>query len=69
MFAKFFIIFFAILVVLGVIGLWMKKRGTKGEVSGREDPMSEKNVDNVNDLNDLFNRARYMDRDDVQDQG
>lgn len=60
MFAKFFILFFSVLIVLGLIGLWMKKRSGSQE---EEDPMSEKNVNNVNDLNDHFNRARYMDED------
>ncbi len=66
MFAKFFIIFFAVLIVLGVIGLVMKKRSASQKDRG--DPMSEENVGNVNDLNDIFNRARYMDKDDAQDQ-
>ena len=65
MFAKFFIIFFAALIVLGAIGLWMRKRDAKTDPDRREDEafFSEKEAANVQDLNDRFNRARYMDRD------
>ncbi len=63
MIAKFFIIFIAVLLVLGAIGLWMRKRGVGRDAARGEDPMSEANVENVNDLGDRFNRARYMDED------
>ena len=68
MFAKFFIIFFSLLIVLALIGFWMKKRHAGDSGAGKDDPLSEKNVSNVNDLNDRFNRARYMDRDDGREQ-
>ena len=66
MIAKFFIIFFSLLIVLALIGFWMKKRNAGDREAGEDDPLSEKNVDNVNDLNDRFNRARYMGGDDGQ---
>ena len=68
MFAKFFIIFFSLLIVLALIGFWMKKRNVGDGEAGKDDPLSEMNVGNVNDLNDRFNRARYMDRDDGREQ-
>lgn len=61
MIAKFFILFFSLLFVLGAIGLWMRRRDKREEPG--EAPLSERNVENVHDLNDLFNRARYMDGD------
>ena len=61
MIAKFFIIFISLLVVLGAIGLWMVRRDRKDDPN--DDPLSERNVENVNDLQDRFNRARYQDRD------
>ena len=54
------LIFFAVIIVLGVIGLWQKKRNP-GKESG-EDAI-DKAMDNVIDLNDRFNRARYQDGD------
>ena len=69
MIAKFFIIFFSLLIVLALIGFWMKKRNVGDREAGKDGPLSEKNVSNVNDLNDLFNRARYMDRDEGREQG
>ena len=65
MFAKFFIIFFSVLIVLGLIGLWMKKRDAEKGSGAKEDGtfFSEEEVGNVNNLNDRFNRARYMDGD------
>ena len=54
------LIFFAVIVVLGAIGLWLKKRNP-GKESG-EDAI-DKAMDNVVDLNDRFNRARYQDGD------
>ena len=66
MFAKFFIIFFSVLIVLGVIGLWMRRRDAERNPGAKEEDetfFSEKEVGNVNNLNDRFNRARYMDGD------
>ena len=50
--------FLAVFAVLGIIGIWMQKRkkaGNSGAV--RSD------TENVADLNDRFNRARYMGQD------
>ena len=52
----------AFIAVMGTIGLIQRKR--KAEGSGKEDP--DRVSDNVVDLNDRFNRARYMDQDKAQ---
>ena len=56
-----------LIAVLALIGLIQRKRNA---AKGRTDPaeqeaevLAEKVVDNVADLNDRFNRARYMDKD------
>ena len=54
------LIFLAVIVVIGAIGFWMKKRNP-GKESGVA--AMEKAMDNVVDLNDRFKRARQMDRD------
>ena len=61
-FGKLFLGFLAVIVVLGVIGFFVKKRGARQVPE--EEVLSEKTVSNVADLNDLFNRARYMDQDE-----
>ncbi len=59
-FGKLFIGFLIVVAVLGIIGLVMahyaKKKGLKQKTS---DNITE----NVADLNDRFNRARYMSED------
>ena len=52
------LIFLITLAALAALGYWQKKR------SGADDePNGDKVWDNVVDLNDRFNRARYMDQD------
>ena len=59
MFGTFMIVFFAVLAVLAVIGYWMKK---KNPVSNNfKEP--DKVLENVADLVDNFNRARYQEQD------
>ncbi len=63
---KFLIIFFSAIIVLALIGLVMKLRDAKKNPSAPKDgeeALSEKTVENVHDLRDRFNRARYMDKD------
>ena len=52
--------FLAFFAALGGIGFLQKKRA-----AGKKDkePLSDRDVENVLDLNDRFNRARYMDHD------
>ena len=57
---KLFLIFLLMDLVLGAIGFWQKKRNP-GKESG-EDSI-DKAMNNAVDLNDRFNRARYMDED------
>ena len=52
--------FLAVVVVLGIIGIWMQKRN-KANGSGAESSRSD--TENAADLNDRFNRARYMGQD------
>ncbi len=58
MFGTFMIVFFAVLAVLAVIGYWMKK---KTPVNDIKEP--DKVLENVADLADNFNRARYQEQD------
>jgi len=46
-----------VILALAVIGFWMKKR------SGSNADAEKKITENVADLNDKLNRARYMDQD------
>ena len=55
------LIILAVAAVLGIIGLWQKKRNP-GKESGKE--AIDKAMSNVVDLNDRFNRARYQSEDD-----
>lgn len=69
-FGKLIIGFFAVVAVLGIIGLVMRKRAAKkGEtVEGESDeiiPM--KTLENVQNVNDRFNRARYMSEDEARE--
>jgi hypothetical protein len=60
MIGRFLIGFFAVVAVLGIIGVWMLKR-KNARRSGADAPKSV--TENIADLNDRFNRARYMDQD------
>ena len=63
-FGKLFFGFLALVLVLAILGFFLKKRDAKmGYTSPEEDALSQKTVSNVADLNDDFNRARYMDQD------
>lgn len=59
-FGKFMIAFLVILAVLASIGYWMKKREAfkKGDIKTPDQALN-----NVADLADNFNRARYQDQD------
>lgn len=59
---RLFLGFLAVVVILGIIGLVMRRRKTNTHPDG-EEVLPEEVVENVNDLNDSFNRARYMDKD------
>lgn len=50
----------AVIVVIGAIGFWMKKRNPGKESA---EASMDKAMDNVVDLNDRFNRARQMTQD------
>ena len=55
MLGRMFVAFLAVVAALGVVGVIMLKK--RGKTETRDD------TENVADLNDLFNRARYMERD------
>ena len=59
MFGTFMFVFFAVLVVLAVIGLWIKKNTPQS--NNIKEP--DKVLENVADLADNFNRARYQEQD------
>ncbi len=63
MIGRFFVIFLSVFAALGGVGVWMIKRSEKKGTSEKDDVLSEKVVNNVFDLEDRFNRARYMDKD------
>ena len=50
--------FLAVFAVLGIIGIWMQKQKKAGN-SGA----ARSDTENAADLNDRFNRARYMGQD------
>ena len=63
-FGKLFFGFLAVVLVLAILGFFLKRRDAKNGIdSGEEEVLSQKAVSNVADLNDDFNRARYMDQD------
>lgn len=63
-FGKLFVGFFVVVAVLALIGFFLRRRDIKkGLVSPEEEVLSQKTAENVLDLNDRFNRARYMDED------
>ncbi len=68
-FGKLFVGFIAAVILLGIVGWIISKRKTAKNApsaEGEEEALSEKTVNNVLDLNDRFNRARYMDEDSNQ---
>ncbi len=58
-FGKLFVGFLIVVAVLGVVGLLMAHRAKK---RGEAEPSSNV-TENVADVNDRFNRARYMSKD------
>lgn len=63
---KLFIGFIAAVVLLGIVGWIVSKRNAGRKVSGSDQAdeiLPEKTVNNVLDVRDRFNRARYMDED------
>ena len=65
---KLFFGFLAVVVLLAVLGYFLQRRDAREDPSAQEEEgvvFSEKIVGNVHDLNDQFNRARYMDEDGV----
>ena len=69
MLGQIFIPIFALFVLLFFIGLlqgWLKRRKNKGAPLAEEEKIEffdEETIGNVHNLNDQFNRARYMDKD------
>ena len=59
MLGRFMVIFLLVLAVLAVIGYWMKKRAPQTDAEKTPDQVLE----NVADLADSFNRARYQGND------
>ena len=65
-FGKLFFGFLLVVAVLAVLGYFLTRRDAARRAagnSGEDELLSQKTVDNVHDLNDRFNRARYMDED------
>ncbi len=63
-FGQLFIVFITAVVLLGIVGWAVARRNAaKKGASADDQVLSEKTANNVSDLNDRFNRARYMDED------
>ncbi len=62
-FGKLFFGFLAVVLVLAIIGFFLKRRDAKRGEASPEEVLSQQVVGNVADLNDHFNRARFMDQD------
>ena len=65
-FGQLFIVFITAVVLLGIVGWAVARRNAAKKCASADDQdqvLSEKTVNNVSDLNDRFNRARYMDED------
>ena len=61
-FGKLFFGFLALLALLAILGFFLKRRDVRDGADQEEDVLSQRTVGNVADLNDDFNRARYMDQ-------
>ncbi len=65
MLGQVFIPFFAGVAVLAGVG-WLQQKlaaGKNRDAAGQDGPLSDRTVENVADLNDRFNRARYQNDD------
>lgn len=62
-FGKLFFGFLALLALLAILGFFLKRKDIRDGTAQEEDVLSQKTLSNVADLNDDFNRARYMDQD------
>ena len=62
-FGKLFFGFLAVLALLAILGFFLKRKDVRDGTAREEDVLSQRTVSNVADLNDDFNRARYMDQD------
>ena len=65
-FGQLFTVFITVVILLGIVGWAMARRkAAQKDASAHEQDqvLSEKTVNNVLDVNDRFNRARYMDED------
>ncbi len=62
-FGKLFFGFLALLALLAILGFLLKRKDVRDGADQEEDVLSQRTVGNVADLNDDFNRARYMDQD------
>ena len=62
-FGKLFFGFLALVALLAILGFFLKRRDARGAAPSEEEVLSQKTLSNVADLNDDFNRARYMDQD------
>ena len=60
-FGKLFFGFLLLVAVLALIGYLQTRRSPADKAE--DEVLSQKTVDNVLDLNDHFNRARYQDKD------
>ena len=62
-FGKLFFGFLAVVLVLAILGFFLKRKDRRDGAAQEEDLLSQRTVGNVADLNDHFNRARFMDQD------
>ena len=60
---KLFFGFLAVLALLAILGFFLKRKDRRDGAAQEEDLLSQRTVGNVADLNDHFNRARFMDQD------
>ena len=70
-FGKLLIGFFAVFAVLGIVGLVMRlraaKKGTPANDAEDDEIIPMKTLENVQSINDRFNRARYMQEDEAKE--
>ena len=62
-FGKLFFGFLAVLALLAILGFFLKRKDRRDGAAQEEEVLSQKTLSNVADLNDDFNRARFMDQD------